>query len=429
MAGDSETKRGMALRLFVMMALQLGIWGSWAPKLFPYMNLLGLGAGQQSLVGSSWGIASIVGIFFSNQFADRTFSAERFLATSHLLSGLCLLGVAMSHSFWSLFVCYLGYSLLYVPTLSVANGVAFAHLADPARDFGSIRAGGTLGWVIASWPFVFLLGARTTLADMRWIFIVSATFSFVLAAYALSLPHTPPRAGTTRDPLAWRRAISMLKHPYVAILFAVTFLDSVVHNGYCVIADAFLTYRVGIAGNLSMVVLSLGQISEIVTMLILGRVLAAFGWKITMTVGIAGHFVRFLTFAFLPDAVPFIIVAQLLHGVCYAFFFATLYIFVDDAFPNDVRTSAQGLFNLQILGIGMVIASFLFPALVSTFTYLDPAGRTAVDYRSLFLVPAGLAAAAASLLLFAFSPPSRGPGEMIEVSPPWADAVADGAAP
>jgi MFS family permease len=59
---------------------------------------------------------------------------------------------------------------------------------------------------------------------------------------------------------------------------------------------------------------------------------------------------------------------QLLHGICYAFFFATVYIFVDEAFPKDVRSSAQGLFNLLILGIGNMVASYFFPNLVAKLT-------------------------------------------------------------
>ena len=420
----SKGGAGMKPRLFVMMALQLAIWGAWAPKLFPYMTLLGFSPGEQSLVGSCWGIAAVVGIFFSNQFADRNFAAERFLAACHALSALCLLGVAFAGSFLPLFLCYLAYSILYVPTLSVANTMAFANLDNPARDFGMVRAGGTVGWVLVSWPFIFLLKSPATLAEMRWIFIVSAIVSLALAAYALTLPHTPPRTERTADRLAWRRAFGMLRHPFVAVLFLVTLIDSIIHNGYFVVADAFLTNRVGIAGNLSMVVLSLGQIAEIVTMLVLGRVLAALGWRRTMILGVFGHMIRFLVFAFAPDNVPVIIASQLLHGVCYAFFFATLYIFVDEVFPKDVRASAQGLFNLLILGIGMVIASFLFPALVAALSHRS-GSVTVVDYRLLFLVPAGLAAIAALLLGFAFKPPTSRPRGENELA---ADIALDAAA-
>jgi nucleoside transporter len=396
---------GTSFRLFVMMVLQLAIWGAWAPKIFPYMGMLGFAPWQQSLVGSAWGVAALVGIFFSNQFADRNFSAERFLAVSHLIGGLALLGTAFSTTFWPFFACYLVFSLVYVPTLSVTNSIAFANLRDPAAGFGGVRMGGTVGWVLVSWPFVFLLGAQATVEQVRWIFLVAAIVSFVFAGYALTLPHTPPRkADDAVDKLAWRRAVKLLGVPFVLVLFIVTFIDSVIHNGYFVMADAFLTNRVGIAGNLSMVVLSLGQVAEIITMLVLGRVLAKLGWKVTMIVGVLGHAARFAVFAYFADSVPVIVAVQLLHGVCYAFFFATVYIFVDAVFPKDVRSSAQGLFNLLILGVGNVAASFIFPELVGRLTT-----DGAVDYTTLFLVPTGMALAAVCLLGLFFRPPTRGP--------------------
>jgi hypothetical protein len=155
-------------RLFIMMVLQLAVWGAWAPKLFPYMGLLGFTPWQQSLVGSSWGVAALAGIFFSNQFADRTFAAERFLAASHLLGGVALVVTAFATTFWPFFLGYLVFSLLYVPTLSVTNAIAFANLKDPARDFGVVRMGGTVGWMLVSWPFVFLLAGAADVEHMRW---------------------------------------------------------------------------------------------------------------------------------------------------------------------------------------------------------------------------------------------------------------------
>ena len=404
-------------RLFLMMLLQLAIWGAYQPKLFPYMGQLGFEPWQQSLVGSAWGIAAILGIFFSNQFADRNFSAERFLAVSNIIGGAALLACAFLTDFWPFFGAFLIFSVMYVPSMSVANALAFANLQDPAKQFGTIRMGGTIGWILVSWPFIFLLTAHAGPDQVRMIFVVAAIVSFVFAAYSLTLPHTPPkRDAAGSDPLAWRKAIKLLGIPSIGVLFLVTFIDSTIHNGYFVMADGFLTNRVGIDSNLSMIVLSIGQVAEILTMFILGAVLIRLGWKATMIIGILGHGARFLVFAFFPDSVPTIITVQLLHGVCYAFFFATVYIFVDAAFPKDVRSSAQGLFNLLILGIGNVAASFLFPALMAQFTVpgTDP-GTTAVDYRTLFLVPAGMAIVAVALLAVFFRPAERAPASVAAV--------------
>lgn len=397
-------------RLFLMMLLQLAIWGAYMPKLFPYMGQLGFEAWQQSLVGSAWGVAAILGIFFSNQFADRNFSAERFLAVSNVIGGIALLGCAYFTDFWSFFGSYLVFSVVYVPSMSVANALAFANLNEPAKQFGTIRMGGTIGWILVSWPFVFLLSANAGPEQVRLIFVVAAIVSFAFAAYSLTLPHTPPRRDAAdADPLAWRKAIKLLGIPSIAVLFIVTFIDSVVHNGYFVMADGFLTNRVGIDANLSMIVLSIGQVAEIVTMFVLGAVLIRLGWKATMIVGILGHAARFLAFAFFPDSVPTVIAVQLLHGICYAFFFATVYIFVDAAFPKDVRSSAQGLFNLLILGIGNVAASFLFPALMAQFT----TETGSVDYRTLFMVPAGMAIFAVLLMAAFFRPAERAPANAV----------------
>ncbi len=404
---DAATDPAVKTKLFIMMILEIAIWGAWQIKLFAYMPKLGFETWQINLAGSMFGIASIVGIFFSNQFADRNFAAEKFLAFSHLVGGLALVATAFMTSFWPFFICFLTYGLLYVPTLSVTNALAFANLKDPAHEFGFVRMGGTVGWIIVSWPFIFLLSGEQTVEQMRWIFLVGAIISFALAAFSLTLPHTPPNKGAGGESLAWLKAFKLLKTPYILILFIVTFIDSTIHNGYFVLIDGFLTDAVQLQPNITMVITTIGQVAEIVAMLILGKVLVSLGWKWTMIVGIFGHAARFAVFAFCGDAsFQWLIIAiQVLHGICYAFFFATLYIFVDAVFPKDIRTSAQGMFNLLVLGIGLVAANFWFGSLKAKLT--SEAG--VVDYDKLFLVPTSLAILGMLLLLFFFKPPTDRP--------------------
>ncbi len=402
--------KAIRFKLFLMMVLEIAIWGAWQVQIFNYMPMLHFQGWQQNLAGSMFGIASVFGIFFSNQFADRNFAAQKFLAFSHLIGGLALVGAAFSKEFAPFFLCFLLYGLLYVPTISVTNSLAFAHLKDPAKDFGFVRMGGTVGWIVVSWPFIFLLGAQSTIAEMRWIFLVAAIIAFALAAFSLTLPHTPPRRDVEGiDRLAWLKAVKLLALPYVLVLFLVTLIDSTIHNGYFVLIGGFLKDAIKMPDNWIMAVTTIGQVAEIATMLILGAVLKKIGWKWTMILGILGHAMRFAVFAFFdkPEYQALIIAVQVLHGICYAFFFATLYIFVDAVFPHDIRTSAQGLFNLLVLGMGLVIANFWFGSLKAQWT-----GATGlVDYHKLFLVPTGLAAVAMALLLVFFKPPTERPQE------------------
>ncbi len=395
-------------RLFIMMLLEFFIWGAWLPLIFGYLPSLGFSSTQQSLILNAFPIAAIVGMFFSNQFADRNFAGERFVAFSHLVGGVAILGLGFTKSFWPFFFLMLVHCLFYVPTISITNSIAFANLKDPQKEFGIVRMGGTIGWILAAWPIYFIfagLSGQAVVDATRWTYIVAGGASLVLAGFSLSLPHTPPKkateAGTGK--LAWLEAMKLLKHPFVLILFLVTFVDSFVHMCYFSWTGRFLASEaVGVGGKWIMPVMSISQVSEILTMAVLGLVLSKFGWRTTMVVGILGHAARFAVYAFFPVQ-ALVVTVQVLHGICYAFFFATVYIFVDAFFPKDARSSAQGLFNVMILGIGPLLANFLCPPLFdSVFTKGE-----VTDWRSMFILPCLIALAAAVVLALFFRPPKE----------------------
>jgi len=425
-------------KLFLMMVLEYFIWGAWLPLIFGYLKSLGFTPAQQSWILNAFPIASIIGMFFSNQFADRNFSAEKFLAFSHLVGGLAMLGMGFTREFWPFFSLMMVHCLLYVPTLSIVNSIAFAHMKDPAREFGLVRMGGTVGWILAAWPFTFILvdwakveashpsgivgwlgavlGSGLTgdalMNATRSTYIVAGVASLLLAAFSFLLPHTPPKkAGEgAAEKLAWLEALRLLKHPFVLVLWVVTFVDAFIQNSYFNWTGLFLGADaakggVGIPGNWIMPVMSIGQVAEILTMLVLGVALKKLGWRATMIVGVLGHAARFAVYAFLPEHKELIILVQLLHGVCYAFFFAAVYIFVDAYFPKDIRSSAQGLFNVMILGAGALAANTLCPWLMQT-QFTDAATQT-VNFRGLFLLPLGCALAAAVVLALFFHPPKQ----------------------
>jgi hypothetical protein len=210
-------------KLFVMMVLEFFIWGAWLPLIFGYLPSLGFTPPQQSWILNAFPIAAIVGMFFSNQFADRNFAAEKFLAFSHIVGGLAILGCGFTKAFWPFFGLMLVHCLLYVPTISITNSIAFAAMKDAQQEFGIVRMGGTIGWILAAWPFTFIFVDWTAVnaanpagfvewikaalshpltgdvakAATRWTFVVAGIASIVLALFSLTLPHTPPKKAAT----------------------------------------------------------------------------------------------------------------------------------------------------------------------------------------------------------------------------------------
>jgi nucleoside transporter len=427
-------------KLSVMMFLEYVIWGAWLPLLGLYLgkDYLNFGGIEQAWVFNAFAIASVTGMFFAGQMADRYFAQEKFLAFSHLLGGLSMLALAYQKTFWPFFGLMLLHCFFFVPTLSITNAIAFANLKDAQRDFGFVRVWGTIGWIAASWPFIFIPidWARVpSLGDaggfIAWIgtalgtlktgpameaalastFTVSGIVSLVLASYCFLLPHTPPAKdeGAAFAPL---EAFRLLAVPSILVLFIVTFLDTVVQWCYFFWTSRFLT-DIGLPQNWVAPAMSIGQIAEIVTMAYLGFFLKRLGWRTTMILGVLGHVVRFGIYAIgTRETLWLVILSNVVHGFAYAFFFATVYIFVDENFPSDVRTSAQSLFNLMILGIGQLVGMFLWGWLGDVFSstaIVDGKSVTTIHYHQLFLVPIAIGLAAAGILAVFFHPKAKDP--------------------
>ena len=388
-------------RLSVMMFLEYLIWGSWLPLLALYLGgVLGFSGAEIGYIFATQAIACVFGLYFGGQIADRLLSTEKLLAVLHLIGGAAMFALAFQTTFWSFFVVMLIYQLAYMPTMSLTNAICFHHIANAQTEFGRVRLWGTIGWIAASWPFVFILAGKTGAdlnAALSSIFTVAGIASMALAGFSLTLPHTPP-AAREAGASAPMKAIGLLKDPTMLVLFIATTMDALVHQCYFQWTSPFLQ-QAGLAENWIMPAMSVGQIAEIVSMAVLGWALAKMGWRWTMTIGILAHAARFFVFA-IGDPLWLMVAINLVHGMCYAFFFAAVYIFVDERCPRDARASAQGLFNLVILGIGPFAGSLLWGRLGDIFRTADGA----VDFSKLFLAPAVLALAAALLMAVAFHP-------------------------
>lgn len=355
-------------KLFLMMFLEFFIWGAWLPLIFGYLPALQFTAWQQSLIINAFPAAAILAMFFSNQFADRNFAAERFLAVSHLIGGIAILGCIRDRLLAVLHLHAGALRLLCADHFDHEHGGVRQHERRPGRvwhradgrhdrlDRGRLAAAVPAGRLDESGrgerAVVRRLAGHVFASDLKgvakqsatsWTYIVAAVASFVLAGFSLTLPHTPPNpASGNDDSLAWIKSMKLLRYPFVAVLWLVTLVDSFVHNCYFNWTGRFLP-TVGIPENWVTVVMSIGQVAEILTMAVLGFFLKALGWRTTLIIGVLGHAVRFAVFAFCgsADYKVLIVTVQVLHGVCYAFFFATVYIFVDEYFPKDIRTSTK----------------------------------------------------------------------------------------
>jgi len=386
-----------------MMFLQYAVWGAWLPVAARYLSAstaeggLGFTGGQIGLIlGLAGSIGAMASPFIAGQVADRWFSTERFLATLLAVGGVIKWVTAAQTGYTAWLWLSILYGVVYMPTLALSNSMAFSHLADKDRQFPRVRMWGTIGWIVVSWVFPmiylqtnlhfgwmppFLTGPEVPNVTARLADALrfSALISWGYAAYCLLLPHTPPKKEGV-EPLAVKKAFGLLRERSFLVLVIASLPIAIVHQIYFIQTPPFLSH-LGLLDSQIGPAMTIGQFSEILMMVVLGGMLKRFGFRTVITLGALAYFVRYFIWStHLP--VPVLVSSQILHGVCYAGFFAGAYIYTDRIAPDDIRHSAQTVFGILILGGGPVLGGILSGWLQARHTLADGT----VDYAALWRI-------------------------------------------
>jgi len=406
--------RALHAKLSVMMFLQYAIWGAWLPFLWSFLSEhRKMAAGDIGDMFAIGAVGAILGPFLAGQIADRHFATEKFLALSHLAGALLVWQLATIESYGG-FLLFSGlYGLVYAPTMSLTNSLAFHHLPDRDRDFGRVRLWGTLGWIAVGLAMGQWLAWRHTpsgaepavvaaaqVAGKADAFRLSAILGALMGVFCLTLPHTPPSKEARRRN-ATLEAIGEIRRRPLSVLFLLAVPVSCIHQFYFVHAEVFLGAKqlaapawtrtlFGVGGGGLMTV---GQMSELVVLAAIPLLARRWSRKRLLAIGLIAYAARMALFAYV-DSIPLPTMTTLLagialHGLCFGCFIFVAFMVVDEHTTPDVRASAQNLFNLVIVGIGVIAGSKI-------------AGEVAVwaagDYRKLFSVPMWAALVVLALL-------------------------------
>ncbi len=375
----------LKIRLNLMMFLEYAVKGLWFPLASVFLTASvasgGLGFSEKEkglIIGIPFAVGAILSPFVG-QLCDRRFAAQRTLGVLLVATGILKIITAGQTSFLAWLILGTAFAILYVPTVSLTNSLAMSHLTDSKSEFPKVRVWGTIGWIAVAWVFPmvwlqhdlrfqwlppFLKGVEHADVISRMIDAVTVAgvvaigygvFSFV------GMPHTPPaiRGKEGGGVLAGLGQVGALlrKRSFVVVLL-VSLLIAGVHTIYFFQMGAFLV-AAGLDRSAVMPAMSLGQFSEIAVMALLGWFLRRFGFRWTMAFGALCFAIRYLIFAQTGLPVAVHVAAQMLHGFCFACFFAGAFIYVDRVAPRAVRHSAQTLYTLVMFGLGPILATQL----------------------------------------------------------------------
>jgi MFS family permease len=409
---------------------------------------LKFGEDEIGLIYSTMALGTIFAPMFAGQIADRYFSSEKLMAVLHLGGALLLYAMATVTEFNAFFIIALAYALFYSPTLVLSNSITFAHVPDGGRDFPRIRVFGTIGWIAANLIVGQVLSRFIPEADATHApLLLGAAFSLVLGLFSFFLPHTPP-AGKSGDAFPALRAIGLLRSPSFAVFFGVSFVITIVLAFYYTFTSIYLTEstlpaiaaaqaansgaaaakplttdtdsslpkdslaeaaaklqaesaleRAKAGGKVEMkigsasiildaaTVMTIGQFAEMILLPFLPWFLRKMGMKWVLAMGMAAWGIRYLLFALGAQGSvnPWIVIASLaLHGVCFDFFFAAGFIYVDNEAPNEIRASGQALFTFLTYGLGMWLGNIVSGYVVKAYTSAD---NKVHDWYHIWMIP------------------------------------------
>lgn len=440
---------GIKAKLAIMNFLEFAIWGSYLTCIGNYLGANGLGS-QISYFYAIQGVVSIFMPAIMGILADKYIQPQRLLGLCHLAAALFMAGAwwyGFSNpggiSFAIIFTLYTISVAFFMPTIALANTVAFSILKrngmDTIKDFPPIRVLGTVGFIAAMWfvngfyicdgQWGYMLSnplGETSTYDPRFQFTVNqlavcAILGLILAFYAMSMPSCPlnSRQETKKKSIAallGLDAFKLFRDPRMAIFFIFSMLLGVslqITNGYATpfISSfrAFPEYFDSFAANNATLLTSLSQISEACCILLIPFCLRKFGIKNVMLIAMFAWVLRFAFFGLGGPAMPGVILfiaSMIVYGVAFDFFNVSGALYVEQQTSAGIQASAQGLFMLMTNGIGATAGMLAAGAIVNTFCHYE--GDYMIgDWRTTWLIFAGYAAVVAILFIFVFRSPSK----------------------
>lgn len=366
------------MQLSLMMFLEFFIWGGWFVTLGTFLNANLNATGAESAMAfstQSWG--AIVAPFIIGLIADRYFNAEKILGILHLLGAVLMYMMAQVSDFAVFYPYVLGYMILYMPTLALVNSVSFRQMKDPSKEFSFVRVFGTAGWVIAGVVISFTgwdSEAGKTEGLLSNTFMMVAVASAILGVFSFTLPKTPPQAirgeKVSISEILGLDALKLLKDKNFFIFFMASILISIPLAFYYQNTNPFLS-EIGMTNPTAK--MAIGQVSEILFMLLLPLFFTKFGFKKTILVGMAAWAVRYFLFAYgdAGELTFMLLIGIALHGVCYDFFFVSGQIYTDTKAGAKYKSSAQGLITLATYGVGMLIGFWVAGKITDQFLRPD----------------------------------------------------------
>lgn len=403
----SSEPRFLAARLSLLIFAAFTVMGAWVPNFSLHLENLGFSADETAWASSTNALGAMIAPLIWGQIADRWLATERCISLCALVTGVLLWWLALLTEPAAVIAVSLVLWFFLIPVLSLTGAFIFRQLEHPDRQYGKIRLWGTVGWMAVSWCLTLWFarqeGVATDFADSLRLGSLAA---FLVAVYALTLPHAPPSSARSHG-LERSRFARLVDAPLIALallrgraffVYCACMFGLYITMPFTIQLNPLFLKKLGVDAKLLPVYLTMAQTTEVLALILLPTLLLRWGAKATMVLGGASCALGFIMLGS-TDSIPWVLAAFATQGIFICCFVISGQVFVNRQTPGDIRASAQGVL-IFVNGSGLFLGHLLVGWL---------RGWTEDRYEIAYRVAAVVATGLVLLFLAGFSVPHAAP--------------------
>ncbi|MBL9135458.1 MAG: MFS transporter [Verrucomicrobiales bacterium] len=324
---------------------------TWYVPLSPVLEAYGFSE-VRPLAFATSAVAALVSPLVFGGIADRQMRPSRVLRglaiAASVLTVVAAWAIQARATSWGVLLVIQAHALVAVPTWSLTYTIALSRLKDSRREFGPIRALGTLGWMAGCW-LVSLMDADASVRASVAGAAIWVVLALVLQTVRGEVPPESQGKLSIRQRLGLD-ALGLLVLPDHRVVFMTAALIAIPLSAFYPFTPLHLR-ALGLTHSSAW--MSLGQVTELIAMFGLSVLLGRWRLKWIFACGLGFALVRYALCT--VDSVPWVLTGVTLHGFAFTLFFITAPIYLNERIEAAWRGRAQALMTLMTLGVGNML--------------------------------------------------------------------------
>lgn len=263
-------------------------------------------------------------------FSDRCKNKARVIGCLLITTAITCLAFYISASAYWLALCVIMYQFFFQPTITLQESYTLELLDRSHWDYGSIRIGGTIGYVVCAALTGILVG--NDYGRIYWMMAIVYLISGVMQLFTKPIPGHQKK----KQKVNYLKALA---HPPLLCIIGFHLL-SALGGAFGSYYTIYFRYTLNAPTELLGILTTLSALSEIPFFWYAGRIERKLGTAGFLSLAVVTSAVRMFTLSFItnPYLVPFM---QLFNGLATVSNTYCLIKYINDTVPAEVRTTAQ----------------------------------------------------------------------------------------